>query len=150
MADLTRNGFVDFDDLAILLANWNQDVAATLGNFVDAETTPVNFDDLAILLAAWTGPETAGAPEPRLVASPEHESDPPSAERHRAGREHFDRLGRDEATHHTPSRRRSALRRLQATAVDEALAAEGEAGVESGRLRWARRRMSERMGASPR
>ncbi|MCH8047401.1 MAG: hypothetical protein IID44_27190 [Planctomycetes bacterium] len=28
LADLTGNGFVDFEDLTILLANWNQNVSA--------------------------------------------------------------------------------------------------------------------------
>ncbi len=64
MSDLTNNGFVDFEDLTILLANWNKP-GATLaeGNLVNADTTPVNFEDLTVLLAAWTGPGPAGAPE---------------------------------------------------------------------------------------
>ena len=35
-ADLTANGFVDFEDLTVLLANWNQNVSAAEGNLVDA------------------------------------------------------------------------------------------------------------------
>ncbi|MCH8042608.1 MAG: VCBS repeat-containing protein, partial [Planctomycetes bacterium] len=56
-SDLTGNKFVDFNDLTILLSNWNQDVGADEGNFVDATNTPVNFDDLTVLLADWTGPD---------------------------------------------------------------------------------------------
>ena len=61
-SDLTGNGFVDFDDLAILLSNWEQDASAALGNLVDANGSPINFDDLAVLLADWTGPDAAGSP----------------------------------------------------------------------------------------
>ncbi|MCH8047615.1 MAG: SBBP repeat-containing protein [Planctomycetes bacterium] len=66
--DLTNNGFVDFEDLTILLANWNQEVGADAGNLVNADTTPVNFDDLTVLLADWTGPGPAGSPEAALGA----------------------------------------------------------------------------------
>ena len=52
-ADLNGNGFVDFEDLTVLLAAWNQNVSAAEGNLVDAAGTPVNFDDLTVLLAAW-------------------------------------------------------------------------------------------------
>ncbi|MCH8043349.1 MAG: cadherin-like domain-containing protein [Planctomycetes bacterium] len=34
-ADLTGNGFVDFEDLTVLLANWNQNVSAAQGNLVN-------------------------------------------------------------------------------------------------------------------
>ena len=68
LADLTGNGFVDFEDLTVLLANWNKDVAEDGGNLVDPETTVVNFDDLTVLLADWTGPGPAGAPEAALGA----------------------------------------------------------------------------------
>ena len=61
-ADLTRNGFVDFEDLTVLLANWNKQVGAEAGNLVMPNKSPVNFDDLTVLLAAWTGPGPAGAP----------------------------------------------------------------------------------------
>ena len=67
-ADLTGNGFVDFDDLAILLTNWDQDVGAALGNLVSADDTVVNFDDLAVLLTDWTGPDPAGSPPAALGA----------------------------------------------------------------------------------
>jgi hypothetical protein len=68
-SDLTNNGFVDFQDLTILLANWNKP-GATLaeGNLVDADSTPVDFADLTVLLAAWTGPGPAGSPEVVLAA----------------------------------------------------------------------------------
>ena len=54
-ADLTGDGFVDFDDLTILLARWDQRVSAALGNLVDPLTTRVDFQDLTLLLADWTG-----------------------------------------------------------------------------------------------
>ena len=63
--DLTRNGFVDFDDLTILLSNWNKD-GDTPGNFVDATGTPIDFDDLTVLLANWTGPDPDGSAEAAL------------------------------------------------------------------------------------
>ncbi|MCH8046464.1 MAG: VCBS repeat-containing protein [Planctomycetes bacterium] len=68
-ADLTGNGFVDFEDLTVLLAAWNQDVSAAEGNLVDADTTPVNFEDLTVLLAAWTGPGPAAAAVAAAVRS---------------------------------------------------------------------------------
>jgi parallel beta-helix repeat protein/predicted outer membrane repeat protein len=67
-ADLTGNGFVDFQDLTILLANWNQSVSAAEGNLVDATGTPVDFADLTTLLAAWTGPGGAASPRAVLAA----------------------------------------------------------------------------------
>ena len=69
LSDLTHNGFVDFDDLSVLLSNWDQDVSAALGNLVDPDGTPVNFDDLAVLLSEWTGPDPAGSPEAALGAA---------------------------------------------------------------------------------
>ncbi|MCH8042148.1 MAG: endonuclease/exonuclease/phosphatase family protein [Planctomycetes bacterium] len=68
LGDITDNGFVDFEDLTVLLANWNKDVGADGGNLVDPLTTVVNFEDLTVLLAAWTGPGPAGAPEAALGA----------------------------------------------------------------------------------
>ena len=62
ISDLTGDGFVDFDDLSVLLANWDADVSRNLGNFVDAEGTPIDFDDLAVLLSDWTGPGPGGSP----------------------------------------------------------------------------------------
>ena len=61
-SDLTGNGFVDFEDLTVLLANWNWNVATAEGNLIDPVDTPVNFDDLTVLLAAWTGPGASPAP----------------------------------------------------------------------------------------
>ena len=68
MSDLNGNGFVDFEDLTILLANWNKDVAADGGNLVEPQTTVVNFADLTVLLADWTGPGPAASPEGALGA----------------------------------------------------------------------------------
>ena len=68
LSDLTKNGFVDFEDLTILLANWNKDVTAADGNLVEPLTTVVNFEDLTVLLADWTGPGAAGSPEGALGA----------------------------------------------------------------------------------
>ena len=65
-SDLNSNGFVDFEDLTILLANWNKDVTAADGNLVEPLTTVVNFADLTVLLADWTGPGPAGSPEAAL------------------------------------------------------------------------------------
>ena len=65
-SDLNTNGFVDFEDLTILLANWNKDVTAADGNLVEPLTTVVNFADLTVLLADWTGPGPAGAPAAAL------------------------------------------------------------------------------------
>ncbi|MCH8921730.1 MAG: PEP-CTERM sorting domain-containing protein [Planctomycetes bacterium] len=62
-ADLTGDGFVDFDDLTILLAHWDQRVAAGQGNLVDPLGTPIDFQDLTFLLADWTGPGPVAAPE---------------------------------------------------------------------------------------
>ncbi len=66
LSDLTGNGFVDFEDLTVLLANWNKEVGADAGNLVNPTTTPVNFEDLTVLLADWTGPGPAGSPEAAL------------------------------------------------------------------------------------
>jgi hypothetical protein len=115
--DLTGNGFVDFQDLTILLANWNQNVSVAEGNLVDAVGTPVNFQDLTVLLAAWTGPGPAASPQAAVTELPptdEHVSDSaptrrtPSAAQRRIARRPLSQ--RDE----------SPLRRLQAT--DRAMA----------------------------
>ena len=68
LSDLTGNGFVDFEDLTLLLANWNKEVTAAEGNLVNADTTPVNFEDLTVLLADWTGPGPAASPAGALGA----------------------------------------------------------------------------------
>ncbi|MCH8043125.1 MAG: PEP-CTERM sorting domain-containing protein [Planctomycetes bacterium] len=65
-SDLNNNGFVDFEDLTILLANWNKDVGAADGNLVEPLVSVVNFADLTVLLADWTGPGPAGSPEAAL------------------------------------------------------------------------------------
>ncbi|MCH8046853.1 MAG: LamG domain-containing protein [Planctomycetes bacterium] len=66
ISDLNSNGFVDFEDLTILLANWNKDVTAADGNLVEPLVSVVNFADLTVLLADWTGPGPAGSPEAAL------------------------------------------------------------------------------------
>jgi hypothetical protein len=62
LADLTRNGFVDFQDLTLLLANWNTMGHLADGNLVDPAGSVIDFADLTALLAEW-GPAAAGAPE---------------------------------------------------------------------------------------
>jgi len=71
--DTNGSGWTDDDDLAILLANWEQDPAAlsdwSLGDFTD--DTNVDDDDLSVLLGNWTGPPSPGAaavPEPATLA----------------------------------------------------------------------------------
>jgi len=70
--DANGNGFVDDDDLAILLVNWEQDPGTIttweLGDFTG--NNDVNDDDLSVLLANWTGPPPGGAevPEPATLA----------------------------------------------------------------------------------
>ena len=75
-SDLTGNGFVDFEDFTILLANWNKNVGPELGNLVDADITPVNFADMTVMLADWTGPGPADSPQAVLgeAAVPEPSS----------------------------------------------------------------------------
>ena len=69
-SDLTGDGFVDFGDLTILLAHWDQSVSAGQGNLIDPLTTPINFQDLTFLLADWTGPGPVGSPEAALGEEP--------------------------------------------------------------------------------
>ena len=76
LADLNLNGFVDFEDLTILLANWNQNVGPESGNLVLPEGTVVNFDDLTVLLAGWTGPGGAPAPDGELHDGGQHVPEP--------------------------------------------------------------------------
>jgi len=70
--DANGNGYVDDDDLAILLSNWEQDPGTittwALGDFT--ADTDVDDDDLAVLLGNWTGPGPGGAavPEPATLA----------------------------------------------------------------------------------
>ena len=70
-ADLSGDGFVDFDDLTILLAHWNQEVGAASGNLDHVDTTPVNFTDLRVLLAGWTGPKPSAARPQHIVGGEE-------------------------------------------------------------------------------
>ncbi|MCH8044793.1 MAG: tandem-95 repeat protein [Planctomycetes bacterium] len=144
-ADLTGNGFVDFEDLTVLLAAWNQDVSAAEGNLVDADGTPVNFEDLTVLLAAWTGPGPAGAPVGRGLAaavggdfggagesvavgdaSYRQSVAVGDASYRRGGEAPRRGAGNGSATGVASYReRRGALGRLQAVAVDAVLAEEG-------------------------
>jgi len=70
--DANDSGFVDDDDLAVLLSNWEQDAGTVttwaLGDFTG--DTDVDDDDLAVLLGNWTGPPPGGAavPEPATLA----------------------------------------------------------------------------------
>ena len=66
LADLTGDGFVDFEDLTILLANWNKNVESRFGNLVAPDESVVDFEDLTVLLADWTGPAPADSPEAAL------------------------------------------------------------------------------------
>ncbi|MCH8042807.1 MAG: hypothetical protein IID44_03725 [Planctomycetes bacterium] len=68
LSDLTGNGFVDFADLTLLLANWNKNVGSEFGNVVDPTNSPVNFADLTLLLADWTGPAPGPSPEAASAA----------------------------------------------------------------------------------
>jgi len=69
--DANDSGFVDDDDLAILLSNWEQDPGTVttwaLGDFTD--DTDVDDDDLAVLLGNWTGPPPGGAAVPEPVSA---------------------------------------------------------------------------------
>ncbi|MCH8921790.1 MAG: hypothetical protein IIA67_01440, partial [Planctomycetes bacterium] len=124
-ADLTGDGFVDFQDLTILLANWNLPVSAIFGNLIDPLNTLVNFQDLTSLLAQWTGPGPVASPPAaaaEAAASTRHATTPESLT---ATAAHFDRLGRrDRAASRRTSRVSSPntpLGRLHATAVDRAM-----------------------------
>jgi len=71
-ADANVDGYVDDDDLAVLLGNWEQDSCTiTMWQFGDfTGDTDVDDDDLAVLLANWTGPPPGGAcvPEPATLS----------------------------------------------------------------------------------
>ncbi|MCH8922058.1 MAG: PEP-CTERM sorting domain-containing protein [Planctomycetes bacterium] len=70
LADLTDDLFVDFDDLTILLSNWNEGLTRVEGNLINTLDSPtIDFDDLTFLLAEWTGPGPVGAPEPAAEAA---------------------------------------------------------------------------------
>ena len=66
-ADLTNDGYVDFQDLTILLADWNK-TGMVAGNIVNATQSPVDFNDLTVLLVAWTGPGPGGPSPAAMVA----------------------------------------------------------------------------------
>ena len=124
--DLTGNGFVDFEDLTVLLANWNKDVTAADGNLVEPLTSVVNFEDLTVLLAAWTGPGAAAAPVGRRLAATIAVEEVVRSDRVDA----LHVLRQDPMNRVTPTVRRgkpaayarhNPLRRLQAVAVDRAM-----------------------------
>ncbi|MCH8921558.1 MAG: tandem-95 repeat protein [Planctomycetes bacterium] len=140
-ADLTGDGWVDFQDLTILLAHWDQMVSAGSGNLVDPGNTPINFQDLTFLLAAWTGPGPVDSPQPAAVGGDpisSVEQDPidqvTASRSEPASDVFFNRLGRREARRDRP---RSPLGRLQSTAVDRAIETSDEAFGR--RIRAARR-----------
>ena len=122
--DLTGNGFVDFEDLTVLLANWNQDVDAARGNLVDPDGSPVNFEDLTVLLAAWTGPGGAASPQAAVGAAVggdfggDSGGDGPLVAVGEASYRRRDDAPRQAAAY--------GLRRLQAAAVDRALGEQSE------------------------
>ena len=72
--DANRDGFVDDDDLSLLLSSWAQDAGWGGGDFNGDNT--VNDDDLSLLLANWsregsqsgTVGDSAPIPEPATVA----------------------------------------------------------------------------------
>ena len=67
--DVDRSGYVDDDDLSLLLANWGQDTDWHHGN-LNGDTT-VDDDDLSLLLANWnqgtSPPPAALVPEPAMM-----------------------------------------------------------------------------------
>jgi len=69
--DANSNGFVDDDDLAVLLSNWESDPGTIttweLGDFT--ADTDVDDDDLAVLLGNWTGSPPGGAAVPEPVSA---------------------------------------------------------------------------------
>ena len=67
--DLTGDGAVDFSDLTLLLANWNQTVGAGLGNLVDPIGSSVDFEDLTAMLSAWTGPARSATPQAAAIGT---------------------------------------------------------------------------------
>ncbi len=68
MGDANGDGFVDDNDLSLLLANWATDTDWAHGEF--SGEAPVDDNDLSLLLANWTGSEPAGmtVPEPASLA----------------------------------------------------------------------------------
>ena len=68
MGDANGDGWVDDNDLSLLLANWAGETDWEHGEFDG--TPPVNDDDLSLLLANWTGPDPGGeaVPEPASLA----------------------------------------------------------------------------------
>ena len=66
VGDANLDGWVDDNDLSLLLAGWGQDTDWGHGEFSEAD--PVDDADLSLLLANWTGPpDTVGIPEPAVA-----------------------------------------------------------------------------------
>ena len=66
VGDLTNNGFVDADDLFVLLSHWDEMGARrAVGNIVPSVANTINSSDLFTLLANWTGPD----PNPPAAAA---------------------------------------------------------------------------------
>ncbi|MCH8042402.1 MAG: right-handed parallel beta-helix repeat-containing protein [Planctomycetes bacterium] len=154
-ADLTGDGFVDFEDLTVLLAAWNQNVSAAEGNLVDPLDTPVDRSDLNELLDAWTGPGAAGAPAGRRLAAAvggDWVGDVggigdsvavPDASYRRGDTAPRQAAAYGSATGVTSYRARNgALRRLQAMAVDRAMVDDLETMTTGRTSAFARRRRS--------
>ena len=68
-SDLTGDGYVDFEDLTVLLANWNTDGKWADGDLSGTFDTAgiINFQDLTVLLSDWTEPGGAASPEATSV-----------------------------------------------------------------------------------
>ena len=60
MGDADLSGYVDDDDLSLLLANWNAGTAWGQGDFNASDN--VDDDDLSLLLANWNQGVPPGAP----------------------------------------------------------------------------------------
>ena len=70
MGDADSSGYVDDDDLSLLLANWNTGTIWAQGDF--DEDGDVDDDDLSLLLARWNAGTPplgdAAIPEPATLA----------------------------------------------------------------------------------
>ncbi len=65
MGDVNLSGYVDDDDLSLLLANWNTNNVWEYGNLSDPYGTVgyVDDDDLSLLLANWNAGSLSAAPQ---------------------------------------------------------------------------------------
>ena len=146
-ADLSLDGFVDFEDLTSLLANWGKIVSAAEGNIVGPGSA-VDFADLTELLAAWTGSGGAASPQAAVSEASTSTRESRTAATITAKSELFDRLGRRGQTasqragrrNDEPISRVNPLRRLQASAIDQTMAEESTSDTASTLRRRARHR----------